>query len=103
MSPLNGKLVRRADEWQAGELGDLPGRGLCEVRSAVETGSDRRSAECKPINSLECVVDALQIVAEHPDVAGPFLPQGKRGCILHVSPADLHYVLPLGSMRGERI
>jgi hypothetical protein len=88
MRSLHGELVRRADEGQPGELRDLGRRGCGEARGRIDSGAHRGAAEREPVDALQRILYALDVVGEHPGVAGPFLPQRDRRGVLHVSAAD---------------
>ena len=103
MRALHGELVRRADERQPGEPGDLGRRCLGEAGRGVDPGADRRAAERQPIDALQRIVDPLQIVVEHAGIARPFLPERDRRRILHVGAADLDDVLPFLRLRRDRV
>ena len=92
---LHGELVRRADERQAGQLGDLGGGRLGEARRGVDAGADRGAAEREAIDALQRVLDALEIVGQHAGIARPFLAERDRRRVLHVGAADLDDVVPL--------
>ena len=100
---LHRELVRRADERQPGQPGDLGCRRLGETRGGVDPGADRGAAERQPVDALERVAEPLRVVFEHAGIARPFLPQGDRRRILHVGAADLDDVPPRRRFGRDRV
>ena len=100
---LHGEFVGRGDEGQAGELGDLGRRRFGKAGRRVDARSDRRAAQRQAVHALQRSFDPLEIVRQHPGIAGPFLAQGQRGGVLHVGPPDLDDVAPGLRLRVDRI
>ena len=63
MRALHREFVRRGDEGQAGEPGDLGGGRLGEARRGVDAGADRGAAERQAVDARQRVLDPLEIVA----------------------------------------
>ena len=70
---LHRELVGRADERQPGQPGDLGRGGLGEAGRGIDAGADRGAAEREPVDALQRVLEALEIVGEHAGIARPFL------------------------------
>ena len=103
MGALDRELVRRGDERQARQLGNL-GRGrLGEAGCRVDAGTHRRAAEREPVDGVQRIVDPLEIVRQHARIARPFLPERDRRGVLHMGTADLDDVLPLLGLRRDRV
>ena len=103
MGALHGEFVRRADERQAGQLGDVRGDGFGKARRGVDAGADRGAAEREAIEAGERALDAFEIVGEHARITRPFLAERERRRVLHVGAADLDDVVPGGGFGGNRI
>ncbi len=102
MRSLHGEFVRRADERQAGQLGDLGRGGFGKARRGVDPGADRGAAEREAIEAGQGALDALKIVGEHARITRPFLAQRERRRVLHMGAADLDDVVPCGGLGGNR-
>ncbi len=88
------ELVGRAGEAELGELGHLGGERLGEAVGRVEAGADGGAA----LGELEYArLDPAQPLDPGLDlggIAGKFLPQGQRGRVLEMGPADLDEAIP---------
>ena len=103
MRALYGEFVRRTDKRQSGEPRDLCRRRFREIGGCIDPGADRGATERQPVYALQRILHPLDIVAEHPGVAGPFLAQGDRRGVLHMRAADLDDVVPGGGLRGNGV
>ena len=83
------ELVRRADERQTRERGDLGGNKLGELRLGIEAGADRGAALGERIELLERRLHPCTSQFHLRRVAGELLPEGQRRCILRVGASDL--------------
>ena len=90
----NGSPVKRAISAAAASA--KPGCG-------VDAGADRRAAQRQPIDALQRIVEALQVVGEHAGIARPFLAERDRRRVLHVGAADLDDVVPGLGLGGDRV
>ena len=100
MRPLHGEFVRRGDERQAGELGDLRRGRFGEAGRGIDPGADGGAAERQAVHAGQRSLDPLDVVGEHAGVAGPLLSQRERRRVLHVRAADLDDVLPCLGFRA---
>ncbi|MDF9866291.1 hypothetical protein M2437_005273 [Methylorubrum pseudosasae] len=100
---LHHELVGRRDEGQAGQPRDLLRARLGKARLRVDAGADRGAAEGQTVHTLQRVVEALQVVAQHARIARPFLPERDRDGILHMGAPDLDDVLPRLRLRGDAV
>lgn len=62
---------------------DLGGSRLGETGRAICAGTNRRATKSEPEEAFKCTINTFEILDEHAGLAGPFLPERDRRCILH--------------------
>ncbi len=98
-----GELVRIRGEGQAGQLGDFLGGAFAEFRMRVEPGSDRGSADGEGHDPGHRGLDASHVGVEQGNVAGEFLPERDRGCVLQMGASDFDDLGKSSGFTIERI
>ena len=100
---LGGEFVRRGHVRRAGHRRDPRGDLLAEPRRGVQAGADRGAAHRDYQQPGGGVLDFGDRVVQRAGVAGPFLPDGQRGGVFQVRPADLDHVGPLLRLGADGI
>jgi len=96
MGTLQRELVGPAEKRKTGEFRDPGHSRLGKAWRGIDSGADRRAAERKLVNAPERILDPFEIIAQHRGVAGPFLAERERRCVLHMGSADLYDIVPFG-------
>ena len=86
------ELVRRRDERQSGQLGDLRGRRLGEPGRRVQPGADGGAADRELVQAGQRRLDPLDVGVELRHVPAELLAERERDGVLQVRPSDLHDV-----------
>src|SRR5215468_12303031 len=89
VSALDGEFVGCGYKRQAGKPGYLGRCRLGKTRRRVDSRSHSRAPERETINPWKGSFDAVQTIRQDSHIAGPFLAQCQRGCVLHMGTADL--------------
>ena len=88
---------------QLGEIRHLFGKFLGEAGLCIEAGADGSPPLRQFINGRQGLLNAAYSVIDHCRVAGKFLAQGDRSCILRVGAADLDDIGPFLRLVVQRI
>ena len=65
MRALHGEFVRRTDERQAGQRGDVRSGSFGKAGRGIDPGADSGTAKREAIKAGHGALDAFEIVGEH--------------------------------------
>ena len=88
-----GELVGMRAEGKPREFGDLLGRALREFGMRVQPRAHRSSADGEVVESVEHLLQALDVALQQTGPSAELLSEGQRNGILQVGAADFYYVL----------
>jgi hypothetical protein len=100
---LRGELVRRGDQRQAGELGQLGRDLLSETAGGVESGPHGGASRGQLMAARHGLVQPVLGFAQLGGPSRPFLTDGQRGGVLQVGAADFDHVNPLHGLGPDRL
>src|SRR6266550_8599465 len=80
-------------EGKSREFGNFPGGTFREFRRRVQPCTDRRAADGKLVESVEHLLQALDIALQQTGPSTELLSEGEWNRVLQVSAADFYYVL----------
>ena len=98
-----GELVGVRAEGKSGEFGDLLGGAFGEFGMSVESGADGGAADGEIVESVENLLEPLDVALEQAGPAAEFLADGERHGVLKVRAADLDDVVELFGLGFERV
>src|SRR4051812_24083958 len=87
------ELVGMRAEGKSGELGDLLRGAFGEFGMGVESGADGGATDGEVVESVENLLETLDVAIEKIGPATEFLANGERHCVLQVRAADLDDVV----------
>src|SRR5262245_38346795 len=90
-------------EGKFGQLGNLPRRALGKLRMRVQAGSDRRSANCQVVQSIQRLFESFDVTLQQAGPTAELLSNGERDSVLQVRASDFHDVVELIRLRCDRI
>jgi hypothetical protein len=95
--------VDRADQWQAGQPGQVAARGRDIPGGGVEHRADGRGAQVDLVQQQHGFAQPCPVLADHQGVGAELLAERHRHGVLQLGAAHLQDVVELLGLAGERV
>ena len=98
-----GKLVAVRSEGKPRKFANFLCGALREFGMRIQPRADRGSADGEVIQSIQNLLQALDVALQQAGPAAEFLAKGQRNGVLQMRAADLHYILEFFRFGGDRV